>query len=320
MVTAPDRPTITTDVHAHYLTDRYVEEVRAAGIVRPDNMPGWPSWTVERHLALLDRCGIQRALLSISSPGVHLGNDSAAADLAVHVNDAGSSIAAKHPDRFGHFASLPLPDVPAAVAEARRCLDQLGSDGVALLTNHRGAYLGNPVFDPLWPELDRRSAVVFVHPTSPLHADAVDLGRPHPMLEFIFETTRTVSDLALNKVFERYPGIRWVFSHGGGALPVVADRIELFRTTVLAEAGNSRPVPEQLRDVWFDLAGTPFPHQVPATVAAFGSEHLLYGSDACWTPDPGVEHQVATVDAAAGLDGRSWREVLNGNATRFFGS
>lgn len=312
----PPLPMITADVHTHYLTDRYVAEARQAGIVRPDNMPRWPTWTVDNHRALMDRCGIQRGLLSISSPGVHFGDDAKASALATHVNDVGASFARSDPERFGHFGALPLPDIDAALDEARRCLDDLGSDGVAVLTNHRGRYLGHESFKPLWDELDRRSAIVFVHPTSPVHAEAVDLGRPHPMIEFIIETTRTVSDLALTNVFDRLPNIQWIFSHGGGALPVIADRIELFRTTVLGDHSKRRTVTEQLRDVWFDLAGTPFPHQVPATVAAFGYGHLLYGSDACWTTDSGVEHQMATVNAADPPPRNTWRDLLNHNAAQ----
>ncbi|MFI1308712.1 amidohydrolase family protein [Streptomyces albidoflavus] len=211
------------DVHAHFVTDGYVAAARSAGIDHPDGMPGWPSWSVEEHLALMDRAGIDRSYLSVSSPAVHFGDDAAAArTLAREVNTFGAGVRDAHPDRFGHFASLPLPDVEGALAEAVHALDVLGADGVTVETNHHGHYLGDPLFEPLWAELDRRGAVVFVHPTSPPHADAVALGRPRPMLEFLFDTARTASDLLFRGVLTRHPRVRWLLTHGGGALRRIA--------------------------------------------------------------------------------------------------
>jgi 6-methylsalicylate decarboxylase len=311
-------PTPLVDVHAHFLTDRYVAEARAGGHEHPDGMPGWPTWSAAEHLRLMDTWGIGRSVLSISSPGVHFGDDEAARALARHVNDAGAAVVAEHPDRFGQFASLPVPDVEGSRREAARALDELGTDGVTIESNGQGVYLGDERLEPLWADLDRRAAVVFVHPTSPPCAEEISLGRPRPMLEFVFDTTRTVSDLVFSGVLERYPSIRWVFTHGGGTLPLLADRIELFRSAFLGADGT--PVPEQLRALWWDMAGTPFPRQVPALVTAFGSDQVLYGSDWCWTPTPATAAQVASVDAAdPAPDGRSWRELTTANARRLFG-
>jgi len=105
------------DVHAHFLTDAYVSAARAAGHEHPDGMPGWPSWSAGQHLQLMDQWGVARSILSISSPGIHFGDDQAARELASHVNNAGAAVARAHPDRFGHFASLPLPDVGGSLAE-----------------------------------------------------------------------------------------------------------------------------------------------------------------------------------------------------------
>ena len=258
------------DVHAHFLTPDYVEAAIAAGHGSPDGMSGWPTWDAERHLELMDHWDIAVSLLSISSPGTHFGDDTAARRLTRHVNDAGAEVRRAHPDRFGHFAALPLPDVDGALAELAYALDELGCDGVTIETNAGGRYLGDPQFAPLWTELERRRTPVFVHPTSPPHAEAIALGRPRPMMEFIFDTARTVSDLVFRGTFERYPGIFWIFTHGGGVLPLLADRLELFRTAFTADAAGP-PVPEQLGELWFDLAGTPFPNQVPAFEQAFGA-------------------------------------------------
>jgi 6-methylsalicylate decarboxylase len=313
---------VLIDVHAHFVPERYAAAAKAAGHVQPDGMPGWPRWDASTHLALMDQWGVAVALLSVSSPGVHFGDDSAARALAREINDFGARLAREYPGRFGHFASLPLPDVDGALAEAARALDELGSDGLAVETSSGGVYLGDRRFAPLWAELDRRRAAVFIHPTSPPCFEAVSLGRPRPMLEFIFDTARAVSDLVFAGVLARYPGIEWIVPHGGGALPLVADRMELFRTAFGpaagggAEAGDA--VPDQLHRMWFDMAGTPFPHQVSALVDAFGSHRLLYGSDYCWTPADGVTAQLAAIDGARQPDGTTWRALASANAKRLF--
>jgi predicted TIM-barrel fold metal-dependent hydrolase len=298
------------DVHAHFLTDRYLEEASRSGHALPDGMPAWPAWNAERHLRLMDEHGIAKAVLSVSSPGVHFGDDGRAVRLARHVNDAAADVAQRHPGRFGNFAALPLPDVGSALEEVARALDELGADGVVLQSNVDGRYLGDPLFEPLLAELDRRRAVAFLHPTSPPGWEAVSPHRPRPMLEFLFDTTRTVTDLVLSRALERFPGIRFVVPHCGGALALLADRVELFRTAFVPDGGAATR--EQLEGLWFDLAGTPFPTQVPALTGVVGTGKLLYGSDFCFTPPEAVARQLASIDAA----GPEWRELTTRNAHR----
>lgn len=304
------------DVHAHFVTPSYVQAALAAGHVHPDGMPGYPQWSPEEHLDFMDRTGIRASLLSISSPGVHFGDDAAARELAREVNEYAAGLVKDHPDRFGHFASLPLPDVEGSLAELAHALDVLGSDGVTVETNAHGAYLGDPRFEPLWQELDRRGTAVFVHPTSPLCAEEVSLGRPRPMLEFIFDSTRAASDLIFHGVLTRYPRIQWVFTHGGGALPLLAERLELFRAALYPTGPDTPSAAEQLGALWFDMAGTPFPHQVGALDAAFGTDRLLYGSDYCWTPAALASVQIASVDAAPQPADGTWRALTTRNAVR----
>lgn len=137
------------------------------------------------------------------------------------------------------------------------------------------------------------------------------------MFEFLVDTARTVSDLVLSGALQRHQGIQWVFTHGGGILPLLADRFELFRTG-FSDHPSGPSVHEQLSSLWFDLAGTPFPRQVPALVDVVGSRQLLYGSDSCWTPAPLVEAQVAHVDGAPQPEGTAWRELTTRNAERLF--
>ncbi|MFJ2814575.1 amidohydrolase family protein [Streptomyces sp. NPDC087294] len=304
------------DVHTHFVTERYVSAARAAGIEHPDGMAGWPSWSPEGALALMDEAGIGLSVLSVSSPGTHFGDGAAARALSREVNEFAAGLHRERPDRFGHFASVPLPDVDGALVEAVYALDALGADGIAVETNSRGVYLGDARFEPFWGELDRREAVVFVHPTSPPGWEGVALGRPRPMLEFLFDTARAASDVVLAGVTVRYPGIRWVFTHGGGVLPLLAARMELFEALMPTSGVEVRAA---LAGLWFDLAGTPFPDQLPALERAFGLERVLYGSDSCWTPAAGVLAQVASIDAAVQPGGSSWRSLTGRNARRLFG-
>ncbi|MEU3735112.1 amidohydrolase family protein [Streptomyces sp. NPDC033538] len=312
-------PTGLVDIHAHFVTGSYITAARAAGIEHPDGMPGWPEWSVGQHLDLMVRGGMTKSYLSVSSPGVHFGDDAAARALAREVNEFGAQVRAEHPQQFGHFASLPLPDVEGSLAEAAYALDVLGSDGVTVESNHHGLYLGNARFEPLWEDLDRRGAVVFVHPTSPPHAEDISLGRPRPMLEFLFDTARTASDLLFCGVLVRHPRIRWVLTHGGGALPLLADRMELFRSLVSDGPSDAPSTVEQLGRLWYDMAGTPFPRQIPALDAAVGTERLLYGSDHCWTPAEAVLAQIKSVDSAVQpTTAGTWRDVTTRNAHRLF--
>ncbi|MFE5700340.1 amidohydrolase family protein [Rhodococcus koreensis] len=317
-------PTALIDVHAHFLTSRYIEAAKEAGHIQPDGMPGWPTWDAHRHLELMNERGITTSLLSISSPGTHFGNDAAARALSRHVNETGADLKRQYPSRFGHFASLPLPDVDAALDELTYAMDQLNSDGVTLQTNAHGIYLGDPRLEPLLAELDRRRTPTFVHPTSPPNCETVSLGRPRSMLEFLFDSTRTVSDLVFHGRLQQYPNIPWIFTHGAGALPLLAPRMELFRSGFSAGDTPSRcdtphpSVTEQISSLWFDIAGTPFPYQIPCLTAAFGTERILYGSDHCFTPPAATAAQLASIDAAPQPEDDTWRTLTTRNAYRLF--
>ncbi|MFG2429503.1 amidohydrolase family protein [Streptomyces sp. NPDC048590] len=305
------------DVHAHFVTDSYVRRAREAGHELPDGVPAWPSWSAKAHLELMDRCGIGTSVLSVSSPGVHFGDDTAARRLAREVNEDGADTVRAHPGRFGLFASLPLPDVDGALEEIAYALGTLDADGVVLESHTHGTYLGNPRLEPVWAELDRRGAVVFLHPTSPVCWESSALGRPRPMVEFIFDTARTVTDLLMSGTLDRYRNVKVIVPHCGGALPVLADRIDGFMKMFMPEGTEAPGAVEQLGRLHYDLAGPVLPRQLPALLNLVGPDRLLYGSDHCWTPAAGVQAHVASLDTAPAPDGHaSWRALTNANARR----
>ncbi|GCA98628.1 amidohydrolase family protein [Mycolicibacterium sp. NCC-Tsukiji] len=304
------------DVHAHFLTREYVAAAIAEGIQHPDGMPQWPSWSAEQHLSLMQDNGIRHAILSLSSPGLSFASTADAPALARHVNDFAARTVAAHPERFSFFASLPLPDVDAAINEAIRATDIHGAAGVILMSNSGGRDLGDDSLEPLWECLDKRRSIVSVHPTSPPDPHAT-LGRPAPMLEFMFETTRSITDLMFASVMSRYPHIRFLIPHCGAALPLLAARIELFRGLWPAPNGDA-PGPlttdAQLQRMWFDTAGHPLPTQARVLRDVVGSNRLLYGSDYCWTPAFGVAQQIAALDSDREIN---WRTVTSTNAEQF---
>lgn len=285
------------DVHAHFTTPEYIAAASAAGYDRPDGMAGYPGWSADEHVRLMDEHGIATAILSMSSPGVHFGDDAAAIALARAVNLVAAEAIAGHPGRFDAFTSLPLPAVDDAVAELRFGMDELGFAGAVVETNAHGLYLGNAAMDPIYAELDARSGILFIHPTTPVCGELSALGRPRPMIEFLFDTARTVTDMVLAGVPDRFPRMQVIVPHVGGVIPLIADRIQGFMT-IFGDPSQPKPdVHGALRRFHYDLAGDPFPRMLPALLALVDREHVLYGTDYPWTPAPGVAKRIAAIAA-----------------------
>lgn len=303
------------DVHAHFLPEAYRSALVQAGHDQPDGMPEIPAWSAVDHVALMDRVGIATSLLSVSTPGVHLADVGAAVELARAVNEAGRRAVVDHPGRFGLLGSLPLPDVDAALAEIAHCSDELEVDGFVLLTNTDGTYLGDPALEPVFDELDRRGARVLIHPTSPVCWEHTSFGRPRPMLEFLFDTTRAVVDLVLNGTIARHPDLRLIVPHAGATLPVIADRVAGF--ALLLGIDPSIDVLRDLGTLHVDLAGVMAPRQLDALLTLTTLDHLHYGSDFPFTPDFVVALAAERLDDAGDPPGSLLAE-LRANTERLF--
>ena len=305
------------DVHAHFVPDFYRDALIAAGLTRPDGIKAIPPWSAEEALDTMDRLRVTRSYLSISSPGVHFGDDAAAAELARRCNEEAAELAARH-GRFGWFASVPLPDVDAAVAEAEHALTRLGADGIVVETNARGQYLGDPALEPLYALATARRVPVFVHPTTPHEAEHLALGYPRPMLEFLFETTRSITDLVLSGVLTRHEDLRVIVPHAGAALPVLANRIELL-LPILAEGGATPPsMREALRNLHFDLAGAPVRELLGALLSVADPDRVHYGSDYPFTPPDACVRLAERLDATDQLDESLREKIDSTNAEALF--
>jgi predicted TIM-barrel fold metal-dependent hydrolase len=312
------------DVHAHYLPTAYQRALHEAGISTTDGGMPVPAWSVENHLAHMQRAGITTSILSLSSPGVAFLDGNAARRLARSVNEAGSNLKSRYRGKFGFFATLPLADVPGAVDELRYALDHLDADGVCLETNSRGIYLGDPVFTPLFAELSERATVVYLHPTSPACSQQVCMGLPAPMLEFPVDTARAAVSLIFNGTLNRFPRLKVILSHAGGALPILASRIAGFAETPFATprpAGGAREVVDLIRAMYFDLAlsATPATFQVLLQITTMS--HLLFGSDFPWAPRSAIEHNdQALGDILSNCSAAERQMIEYGNAGALFPS
>jgi 6-methylsalicylate decarboxylase len=272
----------TIDVHAHFLPPVYQDALRDAGLKTLDGGMPTPTWSPERALAIMDEVGITGAVLSVSSPHLNFVGPARAAQLARSINDYAADIKRHHPDRFGAYAILPLPDIAASLAELDHALDQLGLDGVALPTHTECRYLGDAHLAPLLAALDARKATVFVHPTSPPCFEAFGLELPAPMIEFPFDTTRTAVSLLYGGALARHRGIDFILPHAGGTLPFLAPRIAAVGSLKPAIGDRARAPAEAMQALarfYYDTALSVTPQQIAALRALAPTSQLLYGTD-----------------------------------------
>jgi 6-methylsalicylate decarboxylase len=270
------------DTHAHVVPPAYLAWLRRNGQAEGGGMPV-PQWTRESALALMDKHGIETALLSVSTPGVHLGHVEEARKMAREVNEFAADAVRAAPGRFGFFATLCLPDVAGSLAELEYAFDSLRADGVILLANSRGVYLGDPAFDSLFDELNRRKAVVFVHPSQPPGLEPLP-KLPTFVADFLVDTTRAAVRLAGSGTLERCPDLKIVLSHAGGFVPYAAYRLAL----AASPRNDSADGLAQLKKFYFDVALSSSPSALPSLLAFAAPGHVTYGSDWPFAPEPVV--------------------------------
>lgn len=300
------------DLHHHLVPEVFRRALEATGVDSVSGSP-FPRWNLGVLHERLDALAIDRAILSLSAPGVGIGPTSARPSLARMCNDEAAAIVDTAPDRLGLFATLPLPDVDASLDEVRRAYDELGADGVIALTNFDGVYLSDPRLEPVLAELDRRDAVVFVHPAVPPGAVSLGMCIPPAFVEFTFDTTRVMTDMIMRGTIDRFPRIRFVLAHLGGALPFLAWRLsmmeEIDRGGIFSRFDASGPtVQDYLRRFWYDTA-TCGPTAVAAAAAVVGTDRIAYGSDTPFAPARFIERTTAAFDRCDDLDAAAKEQI-----------
>jgi predicted TIM-barrel fold metal-dependent hydrolase len=244
-------------------------------------------WRPSQAIEAMDKAGIATSVLSVSTPSVWLGDAASSRIFAREVNEAAAQMQRDYQGRFGHFAALPLPDTEGCLKEIEYAYDELKADGIALTTNYVDKYPGDEAFAPVFQELNRRKAVVYFHPTAASFAFNVIPNIPPPSIEFPFDTTRAIVSLLFGGTFHRCPDIRWIFSHGGGALAMVANRlVGLAKNRPELNARVPNGVMQELSKLYVDVVGVTTPGALRAVLDIVPISHLLYGSDyPFWAPE-----------------------------------
>ncbi len=315
-IAAPDSKFI--DVHHHALPPFYFEaaaaplQAQTQGHAPPDVM----TWTPDRSLAAMDSQGIASAILSISTPGVWFGDNTAARGLAHRCNDYMAGLARAHPRRFGVFAAVPLPDVDGTLAEIAYALDDLKTDGIGLMTSYDDRWLGHPSFVPVLEELNRRRAVVYVHPTAAGCCRNIQPGIVAPMVEFVFDTTRTIVSLLYSGALTRFPNIKFIFSHSGGTIPMLSGRIDDVGMQTRPDFNTLMPggVQALVSRLYFDVANSMYPGSYAALRATMPLSQIFFGTD---YPFQSIDGTAPGVDKLV-TSPAEHVAIARGNAARLF--
>ncbi|HEY1428429.1 MAG TPA: amidohydrolase family protein [Candidatus Tumulicola sp.] len=268
----------TIDVHHHILPGFFWEATNDSAAPVGGLLP--PPWTKEDALAFLDDAQIDFAVSSISAPGVHVGDDAAARKLARRCNEYSADLQRSHPKRFGTFACLPLPDTDGALIEIAYAVDELHVDGFIVFTNAEGVYLGDPRYDEVFAEFQRRKAVVFVHPTASPDPTAHALDLPDNLLDFPVDTSRAIARLLYSNTFARTKDVRFIFAHAGGTIPYLATRFAIIDEMGFIPGAEQRETAaETFRRLYWDTAlswGDPVLQTLKEVV---GLERIVFGTD-----------------------------------------
>ena len=303
------------DFQAHYLPPSYYDFLAEEGLFCPDGFPT-PQWDEAWQQEMMGELGIAYALLSVSSPSLWTKDPARTRTLARKVNDEGAEIVSRAPGNLGFLATLPLPEVSAAINEARRCLDTLHAGGVGLMTNYGGVYLGDRSLDPILAELNGRGALAVLHPTKPaVTVPNVNQEIPVPAFEYFVEPPRTFLNLVQNDTFARYPDIRWVIPHAGAFLPILADRFESFALMLrFADPDRRVDILADMAPVYYDLAGFSEPKQLAMLLRNVDETHLLYGSDTPYTDISACVGQAEALEETPKLTERQKALLFTENA------
>ncbi len=302
------------DTHHHLIPPDYRHALRRAGIDGAGQR-ALPDWSAQGSLQAMAELGVATAILSVSTPGTaFLPDPSDAAALARDVNDYAADLVSAQPDRFGFFATVPMPHLGESVAEAVRALDVLKADGVVLLANNAGVYLGQDGQDDLFTVLDERSAVVFVHP-----ADLPSRPVPHiaPFaVDFLLDTTRAAYLLVRNGIRSRYPNIRFILGHAGGFVPYASHRMAV---SIMSDTGRSpADTLDEFAGFYFDTALSSSAATLPTLLSFAKPGHVTFGSDWPFDPTAAGQYFAAGLETFPNLDAAGRAAIDTTNALALF--
>ena len=306
------------DVHLHIIPPFYQEVVREAGL-GPARRAGYPPYSLELAIEVMDANGIEVGLTSVAQPGVQFAEPAQAKALARRLNEHAAELMAKSPKRFGALSTVPMRDVKDAVAEVEHGLDVLKHNGVSLFASYGEKFLGDAAFDPVMDALNQRKAVVFIHPTQHPSSKSLSLPWPAYIMEYLFDTTRAVGNLILGGTIDRYPDIRFILPHAGGTLPYFAWR---FASTPVIDPTMPQwtraQFAEKFQHFWYDIALSSGPTTMGALKTVADPGKIVFGSDWPFVQAPLVAEAIE-LHEAPGLHSDAERAAIDrGNALKLF--
>lgn len=260
------------DVHYHVAPPAWAEALERRRILHP----AWRDWSVAKAVEDMDRDGVARSIVSVTTPGVWFGDAAETRALARACNDFAARMRDDHPGRFGIFAAVPMPDIDGTLAEIAYALDELKADGIGFLTSYGDKWLGDPAFAPVMAELNRRRAVVYTHPTAAECCRNLIPGLPPFVVEYGADTTRAIAQIVFGGEAQRNPDLRLIFSHGGGAMPFLYSRFVMQSRSPGAPADALDWLPRFYYDTAAAALGPPLAalrRVVPVSQILFGSDY-----------------------------------------------
>jgi predicted TIM-barrel fold metal-dependent hydrolase len=264
------------DTHHHVFPPPYI----AALVARKLDDQLATSWSVARTLDDMDRAGVATAILSVTTPAVTFAEPPVARRVARESNEWVAKLISDNAGRFGSFAMVPLPDVDGTLREIEYALDTLKADGICLLTSYGDRWLGHPSFAPVMDELNRRGAVVYTHPTTADCCRNLVADVPPTVIEFGTDTSRTITDIVFSGTAARCPDAQFIFSHAGGTLPFLTER--LVRMPVQNAALRARVpngVLNELKRFYYDTAWSAHAMAMGSLTRLVSVSQILFGSD-----------------------------------------
>lgn len=276
------------DVHHHISPPGYIAELDPKGLLTRETL----QWTPQQSLDLMDKGSVQVALTSITTPGLWFGDVAAARKLARLCNDYAAKLVADHPRRFGMFVNLPMPDIDASLQEIEYGLDHLKADGVVLFTSYGDKWLGDPAFDPVFEELNRRKVVVYVHPTTAACCTNLLKGINDSVIEYGTDTTRCIAQMVLSGRSARFSDLRLIWSHGGGTMPFLLVRFLRAAKGQFRKAVPNGFIPEARR-FYYDTAAIFARAPLLALREVVSIDQIVFGTDVPWGDPAEIAKEVA---------------------------
>jgi 6-methylsalicylate decarboxylase len=313
------------DCHHHFVSPAFLKALTAKEGHKTEGFTSffplglWKDYSPAKDIEVMDRDGVATSLISCTAPGVWFGNPDEARGLARELNEYGAKMASDYKGRYGLLAVLPIPRVDESLKEIEYAFDTLKADGVGVLTSYGNHWLGDPAFQPIFDELNRRKAVIYTHPIDAPCCQDLMQGVNPTTLEYPTDTARAILSLLSTNAATRYADIRFIFSHAGGTMPSVIDRIGVGNPDTIAANLRGTPEPNSrlyhLRRFYYDTAQSTNTVQMQSLKTIAGASQILFGTD---YPFGATAAKHVQGLRECGLSAEELQAIYTGNALRLF--